>query len=240
MPKFHTEWMVLPHGPVERIDDGILSVEGEIHMPLGRFPRRMTVVALSGSRAAVFSPVALNERAMRDIESLGTPAFLIVPNGFHRLDSRIWKQRYPEMKVICPPGARERVEEAVAIDATTDILADADVDFVMAEGTRAAESALVVRRPAGTTLVINDLISNVRHPKGLGANIMARLFGFGVRHPQMAREVKWLLVKDKPALAAQLRSWAEIADLRRIIVSHGDILEESPEDTLRAVALTLD
>lgn len=240
MPKFHTEWTVFPHGPVERIDDGILSVEGEIRMPLGRFPRRMTVVALSDTRTAVFSPVALHERAMRDIESLGSPTFLIVPNGFHRLDSRIWKQRYPEMKVICPPGAKERVEEAVTVDATIDILADADVDFVIAAGTREAESALVVRRPAGTTLVINDLISNVRRPKGLGANIMARLFGFGVRHPQMAREVKWLLVKDKRALAAQLRGWAQIADLERLILSHGDILEEAPEESLRAVALTLD
>ena len=69
---------------------------------------------------------------------------------------------------------------------------------------------------------------------------MARIFGFGVKRPQMAREVKWLLVKDRPALAKQLRGWAEIADLQRVIVSHGDILEESPEESLRAVALTLD
>jgi len=240
MAKFHTKWTVFPHGPVERIDEGILSVEGEIHMPLGRFPRRMTVVALNGGGTAVFSPVALHERAMRDIESLGAPSFLIVPNGFHRLDSRIWKQRYPDMKVISPPGAKARVEEAVPVDATTDILADANVDLIIAAGTREAESALIVRRRAGTTLVINDLMSNIRHPKGIGANIMARIFGFGVKRPQMAREVKWLLVKDRPALAKQLRGWAEIADLQRVIVSHGDILEESPEESLRAVALTLD
>jgi len=240
MAKFHTKWTVFPHGPVEQIDEGILSVEGEIHMPLGRFPRRMTVVALNGGGTAVFSPVALHERAMRDIESLGAPSFLIVPNGFHRLDSRIWKQRYPDMKVISPPGAKARVEEAVPVDATTDILADANVDLIIAAGTREAESALIVRRRAGTTLVINDLMSNIRHPKGIGANIMARIFGFGVKRPQMAREVKWLLVKDRPALAKQLRGWAEIADLQRVIVSHGDILEESPEESLRAIALTLD
>ena len=50
MAKFHTEWTVFPHGPVEKIDDGILSVEGEIRMPFGRFPRRMTVVRLSDGR----------------------------------------------------------------------------------------------------------------------------------------------------------------------------------------------
>jgi hypothetical protein len=240
MPKFHTEWTVFPHGPVERIDDGILSVEGQIRMPLGRFPRRMTIVALSAGRTAVFSPVALHEPAMREIERLGTPRFLIVPNGFHRLDSRIWKQRYADMRVICPPGAKGRVEEAVEVDATSDILEDPDVDFIIADGTREMEGALFVRRPQGTTLVINDLISNVRHPKGIGANIMARLFGFGVKHPQVAREVKWLLVRDRPALAKQLRGWADDPDLKRLIVSHGDVIDERSADTLRAVASTLD
>lgn len=239
MAKLHDDWTVFPHGPVERIDDGILSVEGEIHMPLGRFPRRMTVVALSGGRTVVFSPVCLGERAMRDIESLGTPTFMVVPNGFHRLDARPWKRRYPAIKAVCPPGARKRVEEAVPVDATTDVLADPDVDFVIAEGTREGEGAMVVRREAGTTLVINDLISNVRHPKGIGANIMARLFGFGVKHPRMAREVKWLLVRDKPALAAQLRGWADDESLRRIIVSHGDIIDRAPGEVLRAVAASL-
>ena len=240
MAKLHDEWTVFPHGPVERVDDGILSVEGEIHMPLGRFPRRMTVVALTGGRTVVFSPVCLNERGMRDIESLGTPAFMVVPNGFHRLDARPWKSRYPEIIVICPPGARTRVEQAVPVDATTDVLADPDADFLIAGGMGEAEGALLVRREAGATLILNDLISNVRHPRGLGANIMARLFGFGVNGPQMAREVRWLFVKDRAALAAQLRRWAQIEDLRRLIVSHGDIIGDQPRETLRDIALTLD
>jgi hypothetical protein len=240
MPKFHTRWTVFPHGPVEEIDDGLLSVEGEIHMPLGQFPRRMTIAALEGGRTAVFSPVALHEPAMHRIEELGTPAFLIIPNGFHRLDSRIWKQRYPAIKVLCPPGARRRVEQAVAVGATTDILHDEAVRFVIVKGTREAESALLVRRKAGTTLVLNDIISNIRHPKGLGANIMARLFGFGVKRPQMAREVRWLLVKDKAALAVQLRGWADDPSLKRLIVSHGEIIDEHPETVLRSIALTLD
>jgi hypothetical protein len=240
MPGFHTEWTVFPHGPVQRIDEAIFSVEGDIRMPLGTFPRRMTVVSLASGRTAVFSPVALHEPAMREIEQLGAPTILIVPNGFHRLDSRIWKQRYPDMRVICPPGARARVERAVKVDATSDILADADVDFIIAKGTRKMESALLVRRGAGTTLVLNDLISNIRHPKGIGANIIARLFGFGVKRPQMAREVKWLLVRDKRALARQMREWAAIADLKRIIVSHGEIIATAPAAVLEGIALTLD
>ena len=238
MPKFHTQWTVNPHGPVEKIDEGILSVEGEIHMPLGRFPRRMTILRLSGGGTVIFSAVALHENAMREIEDFGPPSFLIVPNGFHRLDSRIWKQRYPEMKVICPPGAKGRVQQAVAVDATADILADTAVQFVIVPGMGEAEGALIVRRNGRTTLVLNDIISNVRRPKGLGANIMARLFGFGVRRPRMAREVKWLFVKDKKALAAKLREWAAMPDLVRIIPSHGEIIDR-PRETLERVAKSL-
>lgn len=235
MPKFHTKWTVFPHGPVEMIDDGILTVQGEIRMPLGRFPRRMTVVALQGGRTAVFSPVALHEAEMRQIEEFGMLSFLIIPNGFHRLDSRIWKERYPHVKVICPPGAKSRVEQAVAIDATSDILADTAVEFVIVPGMGEAEGALIVRREGRMTLVLNDVISNVRHPKGLGANVMARLFGFGIKRPQMAREVKWFLVKDKAALAAQLRDWSKIPELRRIVPSHGEVIER-PAPVLERIA----
>ena len=240
MPGFHAEWTVFPHGPVETIDDGILSVEGEIRMPLGIFPRRMTVAALNGGGTVVFSPVALHEPAMQEIEALGRPRFMVVPNGFHRLDARVWKKRYPNVKVLCPPGAKKRVEQAVAVDATSDVLADGAVSFVITDGTRRAESALLIRRKGGSTLVINDLISHIRRPMGLGANIFARVFGFGVKRPQMAREVRWLLVNDKAALARQLRHWAAIPDLKRIIVSHGDIIENEPAEVLKRVALTLD
>jgi hypothetical protein len=238
MPGFHTEWSVLPHGPVAKIDDGILSVEGEIHMPLGRFPRRMTVVRLGDGRTLVFSAVALHEPAMREIEKLGAPAFLVVPNGFHRTDARPFKQRYPDLKVICPPGAKGRVEQAVAVDATTDIFADTAVQFVIVPGMGEAEGALIIRRNGRRTLVLNDIISSVRHPRGLAANIMARLFGFGVKRPRMAREVKWLFVKDRKKLAAQLREWAAMPDLVRIIPSHGEIIDR-PREPLERVAESL-
>lgn len=239
MAKLHDDWHVFPHGPVERIDEGILAVAGEIVMPLGRFPRRMTVAALSNGQTVVFSPVPLREPAMGEIEKLGVPGFMVIPNGFHRLDARAWKKRYPAIKVVCPPGARERVEEAVRVDAVSDVFCDPAVRFLIVDGTGEAESALHISRGGRTTLILNDIISNVRHPKGIGANIMARVFGFGVKRPQMAREIRWLLVRDKPALARQLRDWAEDGSLTRIIPSHGEIMDQQPEQVLRSVAASL-
>jgi hypothetical protein len=195
----------------------------------------MTVVALSRGRVAVFSPIALREPAMQRIEKLGAVSFIIVPNGYHRLDAGPWKQRYPKARVLCPPGAKQRVDEAVEVDATTDILRDKVVSFIAVAGSGDAESALIVRRASGTTLIVNDIVANVRHPRGIGAKIMARLFGFGVKQPQVPREVKWLFLKDKSALASQLREWAAMPELKRLIPSHGDVID-GPRLTLERIA----
>lgn len=130
MPKPFKEWTVLPHGKLTRLEDNLLSVEGELHMPLGDFPRRMTVVRLDDGRLVIYSAIALDEDEMQALEAYGTPAFLVVPNNLHRLDAKIWRDRYPAMKVLAPVGVREKVQEVVPVDATKVTFADPDVRFV--------------------------------------------------------------------------------------------------------------
>jgi hypothetical protein len=239
MPKIHQTWTVLPNGPLVEIDDRILTVAGDIPMPLGNFPRRMTVIGLSGGRTAIWSAIALNEPDMQRIEALGRPSVLIVPNVGHRLDAKIWKDRYPDITVLAPPGARKLVEEVVTVDATEDVLDDPDTSFVTVHGTGEAECALTVRRPGGVTLVTNDIIGHVRKPHGIGASIMARLFAFGIHGPSIPWTIR-RFIKDKHALARQMREWAEIQGLKRIIVSHGEPIADDPAGTLRRLASGLD
>lgn len=238
MPAILEKWEVQPHEELVEIDDGILTVAGEIRMPLGNFPRRMTVVRLGGALTAIYSAIALNDREMARIEAMGRPAFLIVPGDGHRMDAKIWKDRYPDIRVIAPPGARTAVAEVVAVDATDDILEDPDVSFQTVPGTGQHEAALVIKRPGGTTLVTNDVIGNVAHPHGIGAQIMGRLMGFGVSEPQVPRVVKHRVIDDPAALAAQFRDWADMDALRRIIVSHGDPIE-NPREVLHTLAKKL-
>ncbi len=103
------------------------------------------------------------------------------------------------------------------------------------QGTDEGEAALVVRRKGGTTLIANDVIANVRPPRGLGGKIIGRLAGFGVKRPQVPRVVKRIMVEDKSKLAKQLREWSEIPGLRRIIPSHGDMIER-PAPALQRMA----
>jgi hypothetical protein len=232
------QWKVLPHGKLSEIDVNILTVTGDIRMPMMSLPRRMTVIRLNGSRLIVFSAIALNEDEMTTLEAYGRPAYLIVPSDKHRLDAKPWKNRYPAMQVVAPEGARAKVEEVVPVDTVAPRFDDPNVQFAAVPGTRGHEGALVVRTPNGTTLVLNDLVGNIRNEPG-SRSWLLQLAGFAGKEAQIPRVVKMVMIKDANALRAQLMQWAEIESLKRILVSHGSPIDENPRQTLRDLAGSL-
>lgn len=232
------QWKVLPHGKLSAIDDNILTVTGDIHMPLMDLPRRMTVVRLNDSRLIVYSAIALDEDKMASLEAYGQPAFLIVPSDKHRLDAKIWKDRYPLMQVVAPEGARAKVQETVPVDTVAPDFGDPNVQFETVPGTRRHESALVVRSVGGTTLVLNDIVGNIRNASGFGGWLL-RLVGFAGDDAQIPKVVKMAMIEDTNALRLQLQQWAEIESLKRIVVSHGSVIDENPRQTLRDLANSL-
>src|SRR5262249_45026158 len=141
MPQPLKEWKVLPHGQLSALDENILSVVGELHMPLMDLPRRMTVVRLADGRLIIYSAIALHEDEMRALEAFGRPSFLIVPSDIHRIDAKIWKDRYPEIRVITPVGARAKVEELVPVDSSSADFGDPNVTLTPVAGTMGREAA---------------------------------------------------------------------------------------------------
>jgi hypothetical protein len=234
MPRPHEQWTVLPHGPLTNFDDDILTVQGDLTMPLGHFPRRMTVVRLADRRLVVFSAIALDDTEMRWLEQWGRPAFLVVPSPIHRIDAKPWKERYPRMFVVAPAGARAQAEEVVPVDATSVDFGDPSVRLVTVPGTDEREAALEVRRNGGTTLVINDLIWNLE-PRGGVGGLVRKVAGMQSEAPHIPPFVEKRAVRDRLALADQLERWASDPALRRILVSHGEEIVE-PRAALQHIA----
>src|SRR5664279_1479911 len=232
------QWTVLPHGKLVQIEENILTVVGEIHMPLMDLPRRMTVVRLVDASLVVYSAIALDEDEMSALEAYGRPAYLIVPSDKHRLDAKIWKDRYPEIEVVAPEGARAKVEEAVPVGTVVPRFDDPNVQFVTVPGTRGREAALVVRTPKGTTLVLNDVVGNIRGAAGFGGWLL-HVAGFAGTAAQIPKVVKMAIIEDTNALRAQLLQWSEIDSLIRILVSHGSPIEDNPRQVLRELAESL-
>lgn len=232
-------WTVMPHGDLRQLDRNILSVVGRFRIPLGEAPRRMTVVRLKDGRLVVFSAIALDEDEMQRIESFGRLAFLVVPSGTHRIDAKIWKDRYPSIEVVAPKGAREKIEKVVRVDATAATWDDQDVRLEPVAGTEERELALTVRTGAGTTLVVNDLIfGSDPGPRGL-RGFLRRLMGVSGSSPRIPKVIRMAIVKDAAAVKSQLERWSNLTGLERVLVAHGATIEARPASALRALAASL-
>lgn len=230
----HESWKVLPHEPIEKLEDNLWRVEGQLeNMPLKRV---MTLARLPDGRLVIHSAIALGEAAMAEVEAWGEPAFLVVPNGYHRLDVSAFKRRYPKLQVVCPRAARSRVAEVAPVDLDLGELPPLpDVKLRHLEGCGDAEGVMVVRSGEGATLVLNDVVFNMPHLPGL-KGLVFRYVTASSGGPRVSRVARMFIVKDRNALRADLERLAATPDLRRIIVSHHQIIDHDPGGTLRRVA----
>jgi len=239
LAKPHSEWTVLPHGKLKRLEHNLLSVTGTMNMPpMGQVPRRMTIVRLRDGRLIIYSAISLDEVEMNALESYGTPAFLIVPGDIHRMDAKPWKDRYPALKVIAPAGARDKIQDVVPVDATRVDFGDPAVHFMTMPGTGDTEAVLVIETASGTTVVLNDLIFDLANRPGFSGWLF-KAIGMTGDVPHIPLPVRLKEVKDKQAVSEQLERWASMPSLQRVIISHGEIIAEAPGAVLNRISAEL-
>src|SRR5688500_2373469 len=112
--KAHQSWKVLPHRPIEKLSDRLWRVEGK----LDSIQRVMSIAKRSDGTLVIHNGIALDDTEMAEIDAFGSVGHILVPNGFHRLDAKVFKDRYPTAKVLCPAGARKKVDQVVPTDGT--------------------------------------------------------------------------------------------------------------------------
>lgn len=237
MAKAHDSWKVLPHRPIEVVADNLWRVEGKLeNMPLKRV---MTIARRSDGQLVIHNAIALDDESMAKIDAWGPVAWLVVPNGYHRLDARIFKDRYPQARVLCPAGAAKKVAEVVAVDGNyADFPADRDVAFETLDGVGEQEGVMIVRSPDGVTLVFNDAIFNMPDVKGFTGWILRNITQ-STGGPRISRIVKLFVVKDRKRFREHLLRLADTPALRRMIVSHDRMVRDDAAAALRAAAATI-
>jgi hypothetical protein len=234
--KSFERWTVLPHGAIEQLEDGLRRVEGTL--PGMALKRVMTVARLASGDLVIHNPIALDDRAMGELDSFGRVAFLVVPNGWHRLDLHAYVVRYNMATVLAPPGSLAKV---AAVEPTARDLAafpaDPNVSLSVFDGTGGLEAVMTVKSGDRVTVVLADALFNMPHLPGF--------HGFMLRHvtassggPRVSRVARFFMVKDKATFAGQLERLAT-PDLRRIIVAHHETLTDDPAGTLRRVAASM-
>src|SRR3954469_7780387 len=144
MAKASGEWKVRAHGPLLTLADNLLWAQGSI--PGMSLKRTMVVVRTSDRKLLIHNGIALGPAQMAELEAFGTPAYLIVPNGGHRMDAPAYKQRYPALRVFTPRGSKRRVEELIQVDGGYEEFPHNDVvRLETLKGVAEGEGALIVQ-----------------------------------------------------------------------------------------------
>jgi hypothetical protein len=233
MAKAFTTWTVLPHDPIEKLSENLWTVRGR--MPKGKITRVMSVIRMASGKLMVHNAIALEEPLMAELKAFGEVGFILVPNGFHRQDARIYKDRFPGAKVLCPSGSAKRVSQVVAVDGDySQAPADAQVSLNYVAGVKPTEGMIQVESADGTSLIFNDLVGNLPKSSGLTGIAMGPTGKASV--PLVSR---LLMLEDRRTTGASLTKLAANPKLRRIIVSHGAAITEGAPAVLQNVAAAL-
>lgn len=232
-----TTWKVLAHRPIEEITQRVWRVEGTL--PGMALKRVMTVARLESGELVVHNPIALDDDSMKRLEGWGEVGFIVVPNGYHRLDAPRFAARYPKAKVLCPPAARGRVAKVVGVHGDYAALPrDPHVTLERLEGTADREGIMTIREEAGSTVVFNDAIFNMPDVAGF-AGWMLRNVTQSTGGPRVSRIARLFLIADTKSFGAHVRRIADTERLARVIVSHHRTIDDEPADVLRGVASSI-
>lgn len=237
MAKANTVWKVLPHGPIEKLDASLWRVEAKL--PNMDMQRVMTIAKRADGTLVIHNGIALDDAAMAAIDAWGKVGVIVVPNGYHRLDAKVFADRYPSARVLCPAGARAKVEEVVPVGGSyEDLPRDGVVDLETLDGTKGREGVMIVRAGGEASLVFNDAVFNMPHVAGVMGFVLRHVTG-STGGPRVSRIAKLFVVADKAAFRAHLERLADLPGLVRVVVSHHVTITDDPAGTLRRVAATL-
>ncbi|AWV90181.1 hypothetical protein DN745_12895 [Bradymonas sediminis] len=211
-------------------------MEGAVpRMPLRRV---MTVAKNAEGGLIIHNGICLEEAQMAELERWGTPQVLVVPGSQHRLNARAFWERYEDLIVICPKGAREAVEQVVPVTMTYDEwVSDGVVEFEHLDGTREREGVMHIVDEDGRALVFNDIVFNMPHMPGFQ--------GFILKHitrssggPRVSRLARFFFVRDRKKLREHLARLATLKDLNLLICSHHEVARK-PAQALRQASRTV-
>jgi hypothetical protein len=167
------------------------------------------------------------------VRALGAPAQLVVPNQFHALDAAAFVARL-QVTAYAPPVAVAALASLLTCRPIDQLPVDEGLRCFTVEGFKTKEVLLLV----DGALLVADLVTNAPHGKGL-TGLLMRVVGFTGPAPKLPKPVRRRVERDVAAVRALLESLAKQPGLKRIIPSHGDLIEQDAAQALKLVASTL-
>lgn len=192
------------------------------------FPVRSTLLPTK-TGAVLISPIKFNDSQIKTLKQFNVTD-IVAPSDIHHLFVLDAHKIFPNAKLWKVEGL-ERKRSDVSWTGTlgVDRWPHNEIKVFKIEGAEKLNEHVFLHEPS-KTLVVTDLMFNIRNPKGLGAKIILTLGG---AYDRMAVSRLWkIAVKNKAKFIASLQRLFE-HDFDRIAVAHGEIIERNGKQLLK-------
>ena len=208
------------------MDLGSLRVYQTDHKLLGvNIGARMTVIKLNNDDLFVHSPIPLTAEIRQNIDDFGLVKWVVAPNDFHHLFIKDCMAIYLNAEYVGSPGLRnKRPDLKFARYFNNDFNPPwkEEIDFLVYRGSKSFHEVVFFHRQS-SSLILTDLAMNFQGEFGpLSTLILSML---GTYHQLNTSRIVKLLTKNK-VLARETIDKIQQWSFQRIIISHGEIVEE--------------
>lgn len=196
---------------------------------------RVTIARLNGGGLWVHSPTALTAELKNQVDELGSVTAIVAASNAHNLWLEEWASAYPDATAYVArgiPKKRPNLAGARVIDEGTAAIWSTEFQHQLMSGVPFLDESVFLHRPS-KSLIVTDLVQNHHGQETTGfARVMTKLvlepIGFkGICFAPPLR-LKFM-IKDRPAFVTFIKT-VEAWDFDRIIVTHGDIIEDNAKD----------
>jgi len=219
--------------PMFQLHDNLWTVPRPMRFLGAEIGTRMTVIRLKDGALFLHSPVTLDEPTRAEVDALGPVGFVIAPNRLHHLFVAEYTRTYPEAKFFCAPGLdskRKDLKFDAILDDTPPTEWNGQIDQAVFRAFPPLNEVVFFHRDS-RSLLVTDLLFNVKTPESAYTRFLVRLDGLG--RVAVARSIRWL-IKMRRAQARstvdKMLSW----DFDRLIVTHGEVVGSGAKELVRA------
>jgi hypothetical protein len=214
------------------VADGLWVVDHPFKMGPVDVGTRTSIIRLEAGGLVLHAPGPLSDALRGELEALGPVRALIAPNKFHHLFVGENLRAFPQARLYLAPGLAHKRKDLAGgetLGEEVPALWAGELDQVWVRGAPMLEEVAFFHR-ASRSLILTDLAFNVRHASSLVTRLFLKSMGaYGRFGPsRLAR----FAMRDREAARAALDrilAW----DFERVILAHGEILEDAGREALR-------
>ena len=225
---------------IAAVAEGVWTVQHPMRFPGGvLLPARMTIIRLPDGDLLLHSPVPIDDALAAQLAALGPVAHVVAPSLLHHLFVAQALERYPQALLTAAPGLAEKRSELPVADVLSDEAPPAwegVIDQVVIRGAPRLNEVAMFHRPS-RTLIVTDLVFNVRQPQGWGTGLVLRMMG---THKRLRQSRAWhLYTKDRAQVKASVEkvlAW----EFDRVLPGHGEVFEGEAREAMREAMWVVD